>query len=196
MHAWLEKTPGIFTYAALGTAQKYQRPFRLYFNNKPAVHLFMSYSILILHCFGQKHGYSSLRRSSHLKCVFLSYLVSSAQSYLHSWRTKLFYFFLKFEGKMSHSQFSLPEEIVVTSTNKPPIEVSVHDKCNHLLVSRTWFLFHSKPQECCVCFKKMLNSILKKKKNAKELWLLKLCYCTLWILRRLLRRPWLGNALM
>lgn len=47
----------------------------------------------------------------------------------------------------------------MTSTSKPPIEVSVYEKRNHLFGVQ--FLLLSKPQECCVCLEQ------KKKKDAK-----------------------------
>lgn len=50
MHAlqWLERTSGIFNYAALGAVCQNQRVFTLSLRNKPAVHVLMSHSILKL----------------------------------------------------------------------------------------------------------------------------------------------------
>lgn len=59
-------------------------------------------------------------------------------------------FFLWFERK-TYSPLHSPFQMLncTTSTSKPPIEVSVYEKRNHLFGVQ--FLLLSKPRECCVC---------------------------------------------
>lgn len=141
---WLRRTWCIFNYAA----------WALLFSIKDIILSTVFQSPSKLCCY-------SVRTVAWL--IFSTKILSCSQlSVTSTAGTQMFHVFsLAQRENVAHAILFSNCGILVTSTSKPPIEVSVHEKCNHLFGNRTRFLLHSKPQECCVCWKNMQNSSLK-----------------------------------